>query len=248
MKLKTLIAYKFLQKFLKKFDKLFNSFYKNRLNYNLISLLKQGVEINHIYDIGAYKGEWSKFLSETSLKKKQFYLFEANKSNEIFLKETKFKYFIDVLSDEVKEVNFYSLNSTGDSYYKEQTEFYKSECKPKKITTNTLDGIINDNKLPSPNLIKIDTQGSELDILKGSKKVIKNCSLIYLECPVIEYNLNSPSIDQYIKFLNENGYVPYDICEIHKLDNVLIQIDILFLNKVIHNKIYPNKKILNIFN
>ena len=49
-----------------------------------------------------------------------------------------------------------------------------------------------------PDFIKIDTQGSELDILKGGEKTISNCSLIYLECPIIEYNLGSPNLNDYI--------------------------------------------------
>jgi len=43
-------------------------------------------------------------------------------------------------------------------------------------------------------------------------------------------------------------FFPLDICEIHKIDNVLIQIDILFIRKNVLNKIYTNKKILNLLN
>ena len=95
-------------------------------------------------------------------------------------------------------------------------------------------------------LLKIDTQGSELDILKGSKESISQCSLIYLECPIVEYNLNAPSLKEYVDYLNSINFIPYDICEIHKIDNILIQIDILFIRKDIFNKIHPGQKILNI--
>ena len=111
-----------------------------------------------------------------------------------------------------------------------------------------MDDIIKKEKLPLPNFIKIDTQGSELDILKGAKQSISECSLIYLECPIIEYNLMSPNLNEYIKYLNSIGFVPYDVCEVHKIDNVLIQIDVLFVRKSFFNKIYPGEKILNILN
>ena len=67
-------------------------------------------------------------------------------------------------------------------------------------------------------------------------------------CPIIEYNLRAPNLDDYIKYLNSINFVPYDLCEIHKIDNILIQIDILFIKKSIFNNLYPGKKILNILN
>ena len=48
--------------------------------------------------------------------------------------------------------------------------------------------MVEKENLKLPNFIKIDTQGSEIDILKGSKNTLKNCNLIYLETPIIEYN------------------------------------------------------------
>ena len=84
--------------------------------------------------------------------------------------------------------------------------------------------------------------------MKGAKEGISNCSLIYLECPIIEYNLNAPNLTEYIKYLSSINFVPYDICEIHKIDNVVIQIDILFIKKSLLKTIHPGEKILNILN
>ena len=248
MKIKSKLIYNLFKIFPKKFIKLFNKFYNHKLNYNLLNLVKKGVKIDVIYDIGAFRGEWSNLLNKTSLKNKEFFLFEANEANREYLQKLDFKYFIEVLSDKEKNVEFYSQVSTGDSYFVEQTNVYNNDCKPKIKKTNTIDNVIKNNNLPLPNLIKIDTQGSELDILKGAKDSISSCSLIYLECPIIEYNLRSPNLDNYIQYLNSIGFVPYDICETHKIDNILIQIDILFIKKSIFHEIHSEKKILNILN
>ncbi len=247
MKFKQILTYRIFKFFFKKYSRLFSSFYKHKLNGNLIDLIKKGIEIKTVYDIGAFKGDFSNFLNKTSLKGKDFYLFEANEENEKYLKKLNFKYFIEILSDIKKEVKFYSKSHSGDSYLLEQTNFY-DDFDAKNKTTNTLDKIVEQNNLPFPDFIKIDTQGSEIDILKGAKRAISNCKLIYLECPIIEYNLGSPNLEQYIKYLNSIDFVPYDICEVHYIDKVLIQIDILFIKKSIINKIYPGKKILNILN
>ena len=153
-----------------------------------------------------------------------------------------------MLSDQNKNVNFYSNLSTGDSYLIEQTSFYSKDLKPIVRKAISLDEIVKKEKIPFPDFLKIDTQGSELDILKGSKESISQCSLIYLECPIVEYNLNAPSLKEYVDYLNSINFIPYDICEIHKIDNILIQIDILFIRKDIFNKIHPGQKILNILN
>jgi FkbM family methyltransferase len=248
MKLKTIIAYNIFKIFPKKFNKFFNIFYSHKLNYNLTYLIKKGLEIDVIYDIGAFKGKWSSFLNKTSLKNKKFFLFEANEESEQYLKKLDFKYFIEVLSDKEKKVDFFSKASTGDSYFIEQTSVYKNDLKPKVKITSTIDDVVMKKKLPLPNFIKIDTQGSELDILKGAKQSISNCSLIYLECPIIEYNLMSPSLNEYVKYLNSISFVPYDVCETHIIDNILVQIDILFVRKSVFNKIHQGKKVLNILN
>ena len=246
MKFKHILINNLFNFFPKTLDKVFNFIYRYKLNSNLNELLKKKIKIQIVYDIGAYKGGWSKFLNKTSLKGREFYLFEANPKNEKYLKELNFKYFIKVLSDKVKEIKFYSISGTGDSYYSEQTRFYKKKLKPKKKVTDTLDNIVKKEKLPKPNFVKIDTQGSEIDILKGGKKTISNCSVVYLECPIINYNLGAPNLDEYIKYLNSVDFVPYDICEVHYSDKVLIQVDILFIKKsILIKKINPNKKNLN---
>ena len=228
---------KYLKNYLR--QKRFNSIISNLLNKNL--------EINIIYDIGAFKGEWTNQLNKNCLKNKNFYLFEANIENEKYLKKYNHKYFIETLSDKRKKVKFYSTASTGDSYYLEQTSIYKKNLKPKIKITSTIDIIQKKNKLPYPDFLKIDTQGSEIDILKGGKNALKKCKIILLECPIISYNKGAPNLNEYIKYLNSIGFIPFEAGEIHHIDNVFVQIDIFFLKKEILKKI-NKKKILKILN
>jgi len=248
MKFKSKLRYIFFKTFPEKYIKFFNRFYDHKLNHNLLDLLKKGLRIDVIFDIGAFRGEWSKLLNKTSLKNKNFYLFEANEENREYLKSSGFKFFLNVLSNRSKEVEFFSRASTGDSYLVEQTSLYKKGFKSILKKTISLDELIKKEKLPYPDFIKIDTQGSELDILKGSQECTSKCSLLYLECPIIEYNLKAPNLNEYISYLSSINFVPFDICEVHKIDNILIQVDILFIKKNILNTINPGKKILNILN
>jgi FkbM family methyltransferase len=244
------IGHLIIENILLKFPKLSNSFFKytirNRLGKFLIEI-KKDVIVNWVYDIGAYKGEWSNFYKKTSLSESNFILFEANSNHIPNLKKNNFQYFIEILSDKVKEVEFYNGNFSGDSYYKENTNNY-DKLSPQKRKTNTLDNIVDSNNLPTPDLMKIDTQGSEIDILKGGEKTIKNCKFIYLECPFgAKYNQNNLNILDYINYLNKLGYTPHEICQIHYYHGYLLHLDILFVKNDLYQQLGLNADLFKLF-
>ena len=106
MKFKRHLKYRLFKLIFKNYTKFFQILYKHKLNSKLIELIKKDVEIKTVYDVGAHRGDFSNFLSKTSLRGKDFYLFEANEKNEKYLKKFNFKYFIEVLSDKKKKCNF----------------------------------------------------------------------------------------------------------------------------------------------
>jgi len=87
----------------------------------------------------------------------------------------------------------------------------------------------------------------KIDILKGSKEVLSNCNLLFLETPIIKYNLNSPNFSEYIEYLNSIGFIPYDICETHYMDKIIVQVDILYIRKTKFLEIFPNQQTLDLF-
>jgi len=192
-----------------------------------------GLNIETVFDIGAYMGDWSTEFKRT-LPNSKFFLFEANYKCAPSLEKTSFLYLCGtVLSNPGKRsVEFYDNNSigTGSSYYKENTKWFDGGVSV-KYPCITLDEIISQNNLPIPQLLKLDTQGSELDILAGAKSIIGKTDLIYVECPIVRYNHGAPNIYEYINFFLTNDYIPIDCFELHKLENVFIQLDILFMRK-----------------
>ena len=55
-------------------------------------------------------------------------------------------------------------------------------------------------------VIKLDTQGSELDILKGGKNLISRASAVILEVSYFEWNLGSPLADKMIDYMKSIGF------------------------------------------
>ena len=195
-------------------------------------MIRRGLRIATVYDIGAHKGDWSLELKRTVLSDAHFILFEANPEHTTSLQSTGLTNICGIaLGDRDHcDVPFYSNGKTGDSYYKEATGWY-TDTIPIMLPLMSLNELKRQRKLPYPDFIKIDTQGSELDILNGSTEFISNVSLVYIELPIIAYNQGAPLISAYLERLRELGFIPVAVLEQHILESVLVQIDVMFVNK-----------------
>lgn len=200
-----------------------------KLRKTLRELEKAGLQFSTVYDIGANKGRWSRDMSR-HLPRSKFFLFEANELHQKQLASRGFPVFFCVLGAREERRRFYSTGGTGDSLYREKTDHYL-DADYREVTTRTLSALAQDNRLPLPNFIKLDVQGSELDILAGAKEMLEECHLLYVECPVLEYNAGAPRFDAYVQFLADLGFVPLQVLEQHLVKGVLMQFDFLFIRK-----------------
>lgn len=209
----------------------------NNIHDFFLFLQRQGMSILNVYDIGACRGEWANSMKFGGLKASNFFLFEANPENVPFLVNTGFPHFINILSKPGQEfVTFYKNSaSTGDSYYKENSKWF-DEVSGTQALCKTLNDLMQEHKLPIPNLVKMDTQGSELDILAGASNILGKTQLFYVECPIVRYNLGAPNIQEYLEFFIKRDYIPVDLFEIHRGEQTLIQIDIMFMLREIKER------------
>lgn len=183
-----------------------------------------------ILDIGAYKGEWTrnakKIFSDSS-----FFLIEANKDLEEYLMLTGENYKISVLgSENNKIINYFKCKNfphpTGNSVFKEKSKFI---FEPEERKTDKLDSIFRNDDIFD--LIKMDVQGSELEIIKGGNETIKKTKFLILELQISEYNKDAPMINEVVSYLKGVNFVLVDILDFIYSDGELIQCDGLFLNK-----------------
>ena len=144
------------------------------------------------------------------------------------------RYTISTLGDRKRDVTFYTRkdkpHTQGASYYKESNYFDIPQLVmgiPK--TLQTLDDLFeSDSKF---DLIKMDTQGSELDIIKGGVNLCKKADYIILEVSVVEYNENAPLEDEVVAFMENFGFENYATIGEHYDGDIINQKDILFKNK-----------------
>ena len=209
------------------------------MNFHKINLIKENLyEPSAILDIGCHKGAWTKSMLKIYPNAK-YYLFDAENfdiDNNIRNNDKIKIYNYTILYDKICEIDFYKEDiwGTGNSIFKENTSYFDN-ITPEKKKTNTLNNIINtDNILKNEKniFLKIDCQGAELTILKGSSLILKKTDFIILEVPVFgEYNKDAPNFEECIKYMESINFIIFDILLNHTIENYSSQSDILFINK-----------------
>ena len=200
---------------------------------NALQKLKSfGFEPKNILDIGANKGKWTLQIKKKVFPKAEYTLIEAidyEELDKLSVKHDNINY-KNILLDEIEHfVTWYEKRNTGDSLFKENTGYF-DDCKEIKRSATTLDLVFNKNEVFE--LIKIDCQGAEIPILNGGNRLIQKSSVIILEVPFMgEYNIGAPNFYEHINYMENIGYRVFDIVELHRVDNILIQIDIIFIKQ-----------------
>jgi FkbM family methyltransferase len=186
------------------------------------------VDFKNVLDIGAYEGQWSRLFTSI-YPDANVLMIEANKEKEKTLKEIG-NYKIALLGGkDNEEVDYYKcLNGvpTGNGIYPENTEH---EFQPEKRKAITLPTLLGSEK--GFDLIKMDVQGSELNIIKGALPIIKNTKYLLLELQTYPYNKGAPQIEEVVSYLHGLNFGFVDLFDLMYSNNHLIQVDGLFINK-----------------
>lgn len=203
-------------------------FYKNTCD----RLKTSGFNPNNILDIGANACQTADIM-RLVWPKSNILLIEGNSLFESFYKSKNYNYIIKLLGKENKMVEFYKTKwhdyCSGNSIYKEINDVYDdNNVIVENLPIYKLDDITSDTF----DLIKIDTQGSELDIILGGKNTIGKAKVIICEVALIDINVGGCKKEEIIEVLT-NQY-KFDCVEtIEKvigLDNATINYEnILFI-------------------
>jgi len=201
-----------------------------------------------IFDVGACTG--SVTLQYNSLfKKAVIYSFEPYfPSFEILKKEisrfNNVKVFNIALSDKTGQIGFhvnksYATNSilethpdSGESWNHEALNTIEKI----KIDTITLDDFIDQNKIDKIDILKLDTQGTEYQIIEGASKSIEQnkISLIYLEIIIMPTYKGQKSFDEILYLLRSKGFALYNLYNFSYTNlGELRQVDAIFTRQLI---------------
>ncbi|HMQ77960.1 MAG TPA: FkbM family methyltransferase [Ignavibacteria bacterium] len=169
-----------------------------------------------IIDIGANKGQFA-LAARKCLPMAKIYSFEplahpAEIFNKVFVNDSNIKLFPFAISDETGEAEIHISHREDSSSLlpigEKQNEMFPGtyEVGVEKITMKKLSDTLSASDLISPVLMKIDVQGFELSVLKGSTELFSRIKYIYSECSYIELYKGQALLPEISDFLAKHGF------------------------------------------
>ncbi len=201
--------------------------------FTMLSAVKRiaehGIPIKSIIDIGASNGKWSVETMKV-FPKASYFAVEPLRERRDALEKLKNRY-----------SNFnYGLCVAGDNDGEEVTLNVSRDLdgstvngkhgEPRSVPMTTVDAIVAGNSLEGPYLIKFDTHGYELPILKGAKNTLSKTNVIIMEVYNFQLTENALRFHEMCTHMEQLGFRCYDIVGLllRDHDNAFWQMDILF--------------------
>lgn len=214
-----------------------NSSYEDRNLFIIKHFIKNG---DYVFDVGSHIGFYSMYLSKLvgptgkviclepadtiNQKLKSNFIINGYKNFKIYNccagEENGYCDFFEIDYDKFPEG---SVNSATIINEKISSEYFSKKFNKKKKEIKTLDSIyinlINESSATYPNptikFIKIDTEGNEIDVLKGAKNIIKEFK------PIILFEFHTKRV----KYLNQNlDYLKNEILKYYFVYKIFIDL------------------------
>jgi len=258
---------KFLKKILKKTLKLFNLEIRKldpqleQLTFDeLYKKILKGKII--IFDVGANKGQsidrFKKVFKDNIIHSFEPILFEFSNLQKKYLHEKNIFLNNLALGHQQEEKEFFVNKYTGSSSFLktlDNTSWIKLRKKQlninsdnflrekQKISVQTIDKYCHEKKINNIDILKIDTQGYEDKVIEGSKGMINNNEIKFIEFEIILSDIyeKTLSISQIENQLGNNFRLFANDFYGNLYSNKIYQLNLVYINKVFFNKIRVDK-------
>lgn len=193
-------------------------------------IAEHGITISTIIDIGASDGKWS--LNTMKVFKNQSFLaieplrerFDALE----YCKQYHRKFDYELCAAGESNDGYVTLNVQSDDIDGSTIDATGGE--QRQVPVRTVDAIVAENNLEGPFLMKFDTHGYEVAILKGANNTLKNTNLIIME--TYNFNITEHALLFYemCSHMKKLGFRCYDIAApmIRLYDKSFWQVDLFF--------------------
>jgi len=175
-------------------------YYLGSYELNKVKLFQKHIQEGMvIYDIGAHVGYFS-LLAATLVKDGCVISFEPNRRNIDYLRQhiiinNYSNIFLKMIA--ISDKNNLALFKEGNENSTGKISKYGNLF----VVTRTIDSMVESGEIPSPNFMKIDVEGHEIYVLKGSSKTLR------MHKPMISIDTHNDEIKKNcITFLRSHGY------------------------------------------
>jgi FkbM family methyltransferase len=195
-------------------------------------LARQGFDPKLIFNVGAYRGDFAR-ISKTIWPAARIACFEPQEAilpelHRYALNTPQIDVFEFLLGAEENPQAVLNEAATASSVLLEKdgpihpTATYRMR---------TIQSVIELETNRTPDLLKLDVQGYELEVLKGTSQYLSEMQVILVEVNLLDIHEGVPLMDEVVGWLAERGWVAFDICGLTRrpLDDALWQADLLFV-------------------
>ena len=194
-------------------------------------LRRLGIEFKSVIDVGIAFGSPTLY---ASIPKARFYLVEPVPSCKPLLDELAQRldaqtFNVAAGSEDGTMDFFVHPDVSGSSAYRQlEGEFFDGQRI--SVPVRRLDSII-PAPLARPSLLKIDTQGAELEVLAGATGLIEQIDVVIIEVSFHEFRQGAPEFHDIVIRMVELGFRGYEVLEGHyrAADGALAQVDVAFV-------------------
>ncbi len=183
--------------------------------FETIRVLTKFIKPKYLCDIGAHNGSWTYVMSQMNRELKHAVLFEpqtkcVQRLNDMVLPGVRKDIYPCGLGSE--EALSAIKGGTASASFLDASQL---QCRyfPNSISSENeaaslrvLDRIYAEDKLPYPDVIKLDVQGFELNVLRGAVNVLAHAKYLVIELSMREFYQGQPPLWEVLQFLWQNNY------------------------------------------
>ncbi|HSH01234.1 MAG TPA: FkbM family methyltransferase [Anaerolineae bacterium] len=201
----------------------------------LTRLHKLGFNPQTILDVGANTGEWSRMAADI-FPHATYYLIEPQEEMRGLLTQ---------LTQDLPHAHWFQAGAAaspgqltltlwpdlaGSSFLPPPQADLAAQGQQRTVPIVTINDLITQNKMPIPDLIKLDVQGFEREVLDGATHCFGTTELFIMEASLFRSNPRKPLAHELIAFMHHNNYFLYDIVghRYRPYDGALGQVDLCF--------------------
>jgi len=192
---------------------------------------------NHIIDIGANRGDWTREALKQfpdcrfTLLEPQAHMKESIRD----ILESNSKVFFNAVGAGKQSGIFkFTIVDRDDScsFVYSDEDVKKHGYKQVEVPVVTLNELIAGQKLPVPDIIKIDAEGLDIDVLEGSSDFFGKTEIFMIEAGVVNKYFKN-SFLEVINFMDKKNYRLFEITDINRpfKPEVLWLVELVFVKK-----------------
>jgi FkbM family methyltransferase len=204
----------------------------------LFELRSRGLACRSILDVGAHHGRWSEMAADL-FPSARFYLIEP---------QVEMKPSLDAFCARHPGSRWFQAGAgaapgertltirpgySGSTFLSDPSPEEGRGGEQRRVPVVTIDSLLEEGAIATPELVKLDVQGFELEALRGGQRLFGSVEAFVVETSLYRFMPAIPLFHEVIAFMADRGYYAYDVAGSLRrpYDRALGQMDICFSRK-----------------